>query len=102
MRATLLERAGENIEPFCTGARMETSVPRGEDEIVLGQHERGSQMQGVEAAELSIHRQRGRVLDQILIDLDDAERWPLLMESSGSSWTCRESDSTGGLHEADP
>jgi hypothetical protein len=58
-------------------------------------------MQGVQAAELTIDRQRGRMLDQILIDLDDAKRLPLLPDGACSRLTGREGDSTRGLNEAD-
>lgn len=58
-------------------------------------------MHGVEAAKFEIHRQRGRVLDQILIYLDDAERGPLLVEGSRGRSTRCENQSSGCLHIAD-
>jgi hypothetical protein len=58
-------------------------------------------MQWVQAVELTIQRQRGAVLDQILIDLDDSECWPLLADRSHGGLTGHEGDSASGLDEAD-
>ncbi|HMH47438.1 MAG TPA: hypothetical protein VK538_06935, partial [Solirubrobacteraceae bacterium] len=58
-------------------------------------------MQRVEAAELEVHGERGAVLDQILIDLDNSERWPLFSDRFRSRLACGKGHCTSGLDETD-
>jgi hypothetical protein len=62
---------------------------------------RSGQMQGVQTAQLTIHRHRGCMLDEILIHLDDPERRPFLADSPHGGLTGCNGDSTSGLDEAD-
>jgi len=58
-------------------------------------------MQGVEAAQLPLGRQTGRPLDQILVDLDDAKRWPLTPKGLGWNPSSCQTNGAGRLHKAD-
>jgi hypothetical protein len=55
---------------------------------------RSGQMQGVQTAQLTIHRHRGCMLDEILIHLDDPERRPFLADSPHGGLTGCNGDST--------
>ncbi len=58
-------------------------------------------MQRVEAAQLKAYGERGAVLDQILIDLDNSERWPIFSDCLPSRLTGGEGHSATGLDETD-
>ena len=79
---------------------METAVPRGKEEVLPGKYESRCQVQGVEATKLPLDRQSGRVLDQILVDLDDAKCWPLIPEGSDGRCASRQANRPGDLDKA--
>lgn len=60
----LVERGRKQTEPFGPGGSVEMSIPGGQHETVLGEHRRGSQMQRIQTAEVTCHRERVRLLDQ--------------------------------------
>lgn len=50
---------------------MKTALPGGEDRIGARRQQCTRKVQSIETSQLSLHGQRGRVLDEILIDLGD-------------------------------
>jgi hypothetical protein len=80
---------------------MEPTVPGGQHEIVPGKDEGSGQMQRIQAAQVAFHRDRVRVFDQLLIDLDDPKRRPLLSDRRRWGGAGRQSDGTGRIHKAD-
>jgi hypothetical protein len=80
---------------------VQASIPCGHQKIGPWKHKRCGQMQRVEAGELEVHGERGAVLDQILIDLDNSERWPLFSDCFRSRLACGKGHSTSGLDEID-
>jgi hypothetical protein len=81
---------------------MKTAVPGGEDRIGGRKQQCRREVQSIEASQLSLHRQRGGVLDEGLIDLDDGEGRPLFPEAPRGRSARRERQSTGDLEETDP
>ncbi len=62
-------------ESLGTRVGVEPAVPGGDPEILNAQHERGGEMERVEAAEIAVKGKRGGVPDEGLVDLD-ARRAP--------------------------
>jgi hypothetical protein len=88
-------------QSFGCGCGVEAAVPGGEDEVVLGEHAGGGEVQGVHAAQFAGDREFGGVFDQALVHFDHAERGPLLAHGRRSCRACAEADGANGLHEAD-
>jgi hypothetical protein len=79
----LVDRVGDKLESACRGRGMQPSVPGGERETVTGEHQRGGEMERIQAAQLTLDRDLGGVLDETLIYLDHAEAGPLLAAGLG-------------------
>lgn len=72
-------------------------VPRGEDEVLTGQQERGSQVERIEASEIVLERETGGVLDEWLVDLDNTERGPFIPDRLYRADVRCTADGTNGL-----
>ncbi len=57
-------------------------------------------MQSIEAAQLPLDSQRGRALDEILVDLDDAKRQPLVPKSPDWNSSSRQTNGRPGRNNA--
>lgn len=80
---------------------MELPVPGGDDEVVAWQNERRGEMERIEAAQVPVKRELGGVLDDGLVDLDNAECRPLLPHGPRCTAPGREADGAYRLDEPD-
>jgi hypothetical protein len=79
---------------------MEATIPRGNDEIDVGEHKRRGEVQCVQAAKLSRHRKSSGMLDQVLVDLHDPKRQPLIFEGARGGASGGEANRPSGLDES--
>jgi len=78
--ARSVEPHREQGQPLGACRGVEAAVPSREGESLPGKHESGGEVEGVEAPKIVLQGERGGVLRERLIDLDDAERGPLVVE----------------------
>ena len=98
---SLIQLLRHHCQPLGQGRRVEATIPRGEHEVDVGEHKRGGEVQCVQAAQLSLRRESCRSLDDVLVDLNDPERRPLLFERAGSRSSSGEANRPSGLDEPD-
>ena len=97
-----LDGERKQFQSFCACGGVKAAVPRREHEILAGQHESGSEMERIEAAQLAVESKRGGVLGELLVKLEDPERGPLVPDGLGRGETGDESDRADRLDEARP
>lgn len=96
-----VERFWNQPKSLGAGGCVEAMVPGDQEKIVLGEHQGGGEVQGVQAAQLALDSELGRLLDQALVHLDHGERWPLLAHGPRGCSACTQADGADTLHEAD-
>jgi len=61
------------LQSFGSRRGVKAAIPRRHDQVFVGKHERGREMERIDATKLAIDRERRSVLDKILVDLYDTE-----------------------------
>jgi alanine dehydrogenase len=100
-RSSSVQPLGKHPQPLIAGRVREPPVPGCNAQLSPRQQQRRRQVQRVEAPQGAGERERGGALSEVLVDLDDAERRPLLREPPHGRLARHQADGARGLDEAD-
>ena len=70
---TSTESFWKQHQSFGSRRGVKTAIPGRQDQVLVGEHERGGKIELVEATQLAIDRECRSVFDKILVDLHDTE-----------------------------
>lgn len=92
---------GQGAELMQPRGGVQAAVPRAKHEPAGSEQQGGGQVQGVEAAQAVVEGELGRLLDEILVDLDHPKGGPLLTHRLRGSGAGGQSHGANGLDEGD-
>ena len=101
LKVHLSERFWKWTQPLRARRRVKAAIPGDQNDVIARQHERGREVQRIQATQVPVDRKSRSMLDERLVDFDDSERRPLLPHGLRRLAAGGEADRSDSLDEAD-